>query len=269
LNFEKINKILDSYLEKKKQEVDRTRQKTTILNVFSEGANVIFEGMKSEDKPTSRKTNDFIRPKENSLGKASTIRDAGVLGKAGLIKKKKTDILSDLENEVAKVELKQHNSNIFGSLFSLAQVKKESVAGKQQYYMVNRRTEEQLLEVQEVISQAHKASDVALEKLSKQWYLALFFTVNDFVIALLPVIQLEYFKSGELPINFYIICEFLNVVALMDPIVTFRTNKKVFQRTMTMFKLYTTISLIVLSNVLSFSKIPLESTEIKVLNFLM
>lgn len=129
-------------------------------------------------------------------------------------------------------------------------------------FMINRRHKDATLEVQEYLKSLD--AETFLERLSKAWYTALFFTINDFIIALLPVIQLEFYKDEKLPPNCYVICEFLNVVALMDPIINYKSNKKLFYRKLIIFKLYTTLTLIVLSNLLQFANIPISSTEVKV-----
>lgn len=224
LNFEKINKILDSYLIQKKAEIDNKRKTMT---------NPMTALLAAFRKPSKRAT----LPKNDK-------------------------ILENIKNDITKDELVQaKGGNVFSAILSMAQNKTERI-GESEVIMLNRRKRGDTLEIQEYLANVDKES--FLEKLSKAWYTALFFTINDFIIALLPVVQLEFYKSGDIPINFYIICEFLNVIALMDPIINYKSNKQLFYRKLVIIKLYATIALIVLANILQFLQIPLDSTEIKV-----
>ena len=227
LNFEKINKILDSYLQQKKEEIDSQRKKgNTIL---------------SEMNNSSRK----ITKKNGSLALNS-----------------KNEILENIKNDITKDELvTAKGGNVFNAILGMAQNTTEKI-GEAEIIMLNRRKKGDSIEIQEYM--ANLDNESFLEKLTKAWYTALFFTINDFTIALLPVIQLEFYKSGEIPLNFYIICEFLNVIALMDPIINYKSNKNLFYRKLVIIKMYTAIFLIVLSNILQFVQIPLNSTEVKV-----
>lgn len=170
-------------------------------------------------------------------------------------------MISYLSNQLGKRELKEQDLTILQTFYNYTSGGAESINGHE-VFMINRRHKDAALEVQEYLQNLD--SESFLERLSKAWYTALFFTINDFIIALLPVIQLEYYKDEKLPPNCYIICEFLNVVALMDPIINYKSNKKLFYRKLIIFKLYTTLSLIVLSNLLQFANIPISSTEVKV-----
>lgn len=225
LNFEKINKILDSYLLQKKEEIDNKRRKKV--------TNPMGALLAAFRKPSKRAT----LPKQDN-------------------------ILDNIKNDITKDELVQaKGGNVFTAILSMAQNKTERIDGAE-VIMLNRRRRGDTLEIQEYLASADKEN--FLERLSKAWYTALFFTINDFVIALLPVIQLEFYKSGDIPINFYIICEFLNVIALMDPIINYKSNKQHFYRKLVIIKLYATVVLIVLANILQVLQVPLDSTEVKV-----
>lgn len=176
--------------------------------------------------------------------------------------KNKTSVISYLSNQLGNRKIRNDEVELLQNVYNITSGTVEKINGHE-VLMINRRHKDTTLEVQEYLDKLD--SENFLEKLVKAWYTALFFTINDFIIALLPVIQLEYYKSDKLPPNCYLICEFLNVVALMDPIINYKSNKKLFYRKLIIFKLYTTLTLIVLSNILQFANIPLDSTEVKVI----
>lgn len=175
--------------------------------------------------------------------------------------KMRGSVIHYLVNQFGNRKIKKEDIDIFQTFYNITSGTTEVINGHD-IQMINRRHKDATLEVQEYLDMID--SENFLEKLVKAWYTALFFTINDFIIALLPVIQLEYYKSDKLPPNCYLICEILNVVALMDPIINYKSNKNLFYRKLIMFKLYTTLTLIILSNILQFANIPIASTEVKV-----
>jgi hypothetical protein len=204
------------------------------------------------DRYLAYRKEEIDRKRKSGNGKAEA--QVEIAGKEG-------SVITFITNHLDKRKLAQTDDVMLQTIYKFASGGVDVVNGKK-IHMINRRYKDQTLEVEEYLHNLD--SENFLEKLTKAWYTALFFTINDFIIALLPVIQLEYYKVEKLPPNCYIICEFLNVVALMDPIINYKSNKQLFYRKLIMFKLYTTLTLIVLSNILQFANIPISSTEVKV-----
>lgn len=255
LNFEKINKILDSYLTHRMEMLDKQRKKKKpkvednlspepdkplVLEAWKPP---VLDGPASEDKPAFDLGGlGFVQ------GMFSTTSDADV------IKKVRDDLITE--------DIKANKGNIMDVFVAMTQNKQEKDEGGKEVTIMSRRKPGETLEIHEYLQQEKKEN--FLEQLSKAWYISIFFTINDFVIALLPVIQLEGYESNEMTLNFYQLSEFLCVFSLLSPIVTFKTDRAILYKSrLIQFKLVVTLLLIVFSNILQFSPIPLGSSEIK------
>lgn len=317
LNFEKINKILDSYLQVKKAEIDKKRKQNPVALITSLLKTAANHDKKDSDAPRNTlgtllvtslakapekkpapggllgksllalgKKDQSIVSEESKLalkagnGKSANqesaesksaqsppasaedkSRSAGRTLFASLARqkpKKEVDFMQTIKADVERDDLKRNNTNLFSAVFSMTNNKIETVGGKA-IFSINRRPKGETLEIFEYL----KRIDNGDRKSARPWYFAVFFTIVDFVIALLPVMQLEYFKSGEVPLNFYLICEFLNVIALLDPLISHQYDPKLINKRSSRFKLLVTLLLIVLSNIMQLVPVPLESTEVK------
>lgn len=134
---------------------------------------------------------------------------------------------------------------------------KDQIAGE----LISLREDDEILEIDDIMN-AQEADDIDIVQSN---YLAykLFFTLLDFIIMVLPVIQLEFKVTDNKPLNFYVLSEILNMTVLIDPLIERKTKGNAWlMRRLNIYKITTSILIIIFSNILQFIQTSMEGTEI-------
>lgn len=230
LNFENIKKVLNDYIENKRKS-DNERRK-----------------MEGEESSEDESVEEDLMKSFEMMGESSSNEGYD------MVKRDDEEVVEDKKK--LRSFLKQNILGIEGLDYDESDSDEEFDPKKVHV----RRKKGEALEIWEVLN---KKEIDEIEHFRNFWAYALLFTTIDFITMMIPVIQLENYGKEDAT-NYYLISEVLNVFSLVDQILTHRfEGKKAFMKSLNLFKVGLSISLIILGNTLQFIPSSIDQTEIE------